>query len=597
MTKLHVAPGLSLPLEVVTSTNALLAKRGSGKTYTAAVLAEEMLKAHIPIVAIDPTGAWWGLRSSADGKGPGYPVVVLGGEHGDLPLAEDSGEEVARFIVSERPAGVVLDLSLMRKKAAVRFMLPFIETLYFKNREALHLFWDECDLHIPQKPFEEQARLLGAAEDLVRRGRVKGLGVTLITQRPAVVNKDVLTQTETLIVLRMVGPQDVDAVKAWVKQHDLEGIAPDMLASLPALPVGDAWWWSPGFLEIFKHTRVRERETFDSSRTPKVGEKIRPPKVLAPIDIDRLRETMASAVAKAKENDPKELKRENAALKAELSKLAKKNGETVPRQVDQGTTDRAVAKALAEQERNVRRVFDQQRKTAVQIATFLERTAIGIQQHVSELRKVGELPSPAMNGHSGSIATPFVESNNGHGSGVLASSPLPAKRAPAPATRLPRHVSGSGVGADLPKGEQAILIAAAQYPDGATREQLTILTGYKRSTRDAYVQRLGEKEFVNAAGGLVFATDAGVAALGSDYEPLPTGEELRAYWFARLPEGERKVLEVTVEHYPNAVDRDQITVVTEYKRSTRDAYIQRLGTRKLITAGRDGIRASDTLFE
>ena len=45
----------------------------------------------------------------------------------------------------------------------------------------------------------------------------------------------------------------------------------------------------------------------------------------------------------------------------------------------------------------------------------------------------------------------------------------------------------------LPVGEQSILRACIQFPDGVTREQLTVLTGYKRSSRDAYIQRLREK--------------------------------------------------------------------------------------------------------
>src|SRR6185312_5032994 len=48
----------------------------------------------------------------------------------------------------------------------------------------------------------------------------------------------------------------------------------------------------------------------------------------------------------------------------------------------------------------------------------------------------------------------------------------------------------------LPRGEHAILTAAAQYPDGVSREQLTVLTGYKRSSRDTYLQRLGQAALV-----------------------------------------------------------------------------------------------------
>lgn len=40
---LKIAPHLSLPIEAVTQTFALLARRGAGKTHTASVIAEEML--------------------------------------------------------------------------------------------------------------------------------------------------------------------------------------------------------------------------------------------------------------------------------------------------------------------------------------------------------------------------------------------------------------------------------------------------------------------------------------------------------------------------------------------------------------------------
>jgi DNA helicase HerA-like ATPase len=77
-------------------------------------------------------------------------------------------------------------------------MTPFLETLYRLNREAMHLFVDEADSIAPQKPFGEEARMLGAMEDVVRRGGIRGIGTTLITQRPAVINKNVLTQCEIL---------------------------------------------------------------------------------------------------------------------------------------------------------------------------------------------------------------------------------------------------------------------------------------------------------------------------------------------------------------------------------------------------------------
>jgi hypothetical protein len=105
------------------------------------------------------------------------------------------------------------------------------------------------------------------------------------------------------------------------------------------------------------------------------------------------------------------------------------------------------------------------------------------------------------------------------------------------------------------------------------------------------------RDLVGLAGDRVVATDAGVAALGADFAPLPTGDALRAHWLARLPDGERKILEVLIEAYPKAVDRERISEATSYQRSTRDTYLQRLGARRLVAwEGRGQVRASEELF-
>jgi hypothetical protein len=169
---------------------------------------------------------------------------------------------------------------------------------------------------------------------------------------------------------------------------------------------------------------------------------------------------------------------------------------------------------------------------------------------------------------------------------------------PSVSTRRERPPGASDPGdPSLPEGERKILTVCAQYPDGAERDQLTVLTGYKRSSRDTYVQRLRSRGFVEQRGDAIVATADGVAALGSGFEPLPTGEALRAYWIDRLPDGERKVLEVLIALYPDAVDREQIDAATGYKRSSRDTYIQRLGSRRLVETGERGtVKAAADLF-
>jgi hypothetical protein len=111
----------------------------------------------------------------------------------------------------------------------------------------------------------------GAIEQIVRRGRSRGLGVTMITQRSAVLNKDVLTQTDVLIVMRTTGPHDVKAIASGsTPSRDEE--APRCSTRCRRSKTGEAWVWNPE-RDLSKPRQVRARKTFDSSRTPKAGER------------------------------------------------------------------------------------------------------------------------------------------------------------------------------------------------------------------------------------------------------------------------------------------------------------------------------------
>jgi len=332
MSKLKIADSLNLPLDAVTQAIGILAKRRAGKSYAARRFAEQLFNAGQQIVIVDPKGDWWGVRSSADGKGPGLPIVILGGERGDVPLEVGAGEVVGKLVVEER-VSVLLDLSLLRKHEVATFMADFLEALYrLKAREQyrtpLMLIIDEADAIAPQSPKSHGTRggnverMLGAAEDIVRRGGQRGIGCTLITQRSAVLNKNVLTQIQMLVVLRTISPQDLAAIDAWIDVHGSDEERKILKGSLPSLPIGDAWFWSPGWPTvdgIFERAHVLPIETFDSGATPRPGEKRVEPKNLADVDLDALSRQMAATIEKAKAEDPKELRKQIADLKKQLS--------------------------------------------------------------------------------------------------------------------------------------------------------------------------------------------------------------------------------------------------------------------------------------
>lgn len=345
---LKISKDLSLPIDFVTKTCAILAQRRKGKTYTASVLAEEMVAAGSPFVALDPTGAWWGLRASADGSRAGLPVIVLGGRHGDLPLERTAGKFVADLVV-EQPSFYVIDFSAFESAEAERqFATEFGERLYRRKAQPgadfpLHLFVDEADKFIPQQSPSGDKRMLGAFETIVRRGGLRGLGTTLISQRSAVVNKNVLEQIDILIALRTVGPNDREAIDTYVKSQGSPEQRKELMGSLSSLELGEAWVWEPGEdPPTFARVRIRERKTFNSSATPKAGEQRIEPKKLAQVDVEAIKARMADTIARAKADDPAELRRQIVELKRNLEAEKSRRGESVQQRVIEKIVERPV---------------------------------------------------------------------------------------------------------------------------------------------------------------------------------------------------------------------------------------------------------------
>ncbi len=569
MTKLHIAEGLSLPLEAVTQTFGILAVRGAGKSNTGAVMAEEMARTRLPFVVVDPVGSWWGLRSSDDGKGPGLSIPIFGGRHADVPLERAAGQLLADLVVDQR-LSCLLDVSEFSEGDKIRFLTDFAERLYRRNQDPLHLFLEEADDYAPQRPFREQARCLRAWENIVRRGRARGLGITMISQRSAAINKNVLTQIETLIVLRTTSPQDRKAIEAWVEYH---GQSRELLESLPGLKDGEAWVWSPHWLHALKRVQVRRRTTFDSGATPKEIHGKRPPATLADVDLQSIQQRMAATIERAKAEDPRELRRQLAEVRAELAKA--KQAQPPPAEptiiempVLQDNELARAEKILARLDAIRTRTGEELLSLKVSVDTIAEAIAKAARSGQAHLR----------------AGRPLMTHN------------ISTKSQPSPKSRANTRPAASDV--NLGKGEFCVLTAVAQYAEGATREQLTVLTGYRRSSRDTYLQRLRQAGLVGDRGGVLLATEAGVARLGPDFEPLPTGAALREYWLARLPEGERRILVVLLAAHPKSVDRESLGEATEYKRSSRDTYLQRLLARRLVEAvGRGEVKAADVLFE
>lgn len=577
---LKISPDLSIPPDAVTQTFAILAMRRIGKTYTASVMAEEFVAASLPFVVLDPTGAWWGLRAAADGKSEGLPVVIIGGAHGDVPLEASAGKVIADLVV-EHPGFYVLDMSSTNTNAEQdRFACDFAERLYQRKKQSrspLHLFVDEADSFAPQRPFPGQQRMLGAFEAIVRRGGICGLGTTLITQRAAVLNKNVLTQCDTLILLQVNSPQDQDAIEDYIKrngtkeQHDL------LMASLSSLGRGEAWFFSPGWMREFKKIHIRERRTFNSSATPKAGEKVIMPQKLAKVDLEKLGKEISQTVERAKENDPSALKRANAELRQKLAKLEK----AVP--------------APAKMEIKEVPVVTQE-----QIQT-LEREALKLDQACKQLEKT-------INGfYEGIGRVVRAQAQKSPGARPL---PAPLPQVKRNRSQLPLASNGSHGGptlrlvadprsSELGKCERVLLSVLAQHPEGCNRKKLILLAGYcwSGSTQNA----LGKLRTVGAVqgdnSGVMQITEQGQAF--GPFEPLPEADQLRSFWLSHSSFGlcGRKLLQAFFDN-PEGLTRDQLLELSGYtwSGSTQNA-LGKLRTAEVITGRNNEVmRLSEELL-
>jgi hypothetical protein len=297
-----------LPVEALVQTFAIMGIRGSGKSTTARVLAEELYAAGLPWIAVDPGEVWWGVRAGRDGSASGgLPVVVFGGKHGDLPIGENDGERIAEALVESNICAVI-DLSGLSKKAWRKFVTAFfLKLLSLSPKTPRMVFLEEAAEFVPQRTkVAVTAQCKEAVERFVRLGRNSGYGLTLINQRPATVDKDVLSQCENLIMMRITQKHDRKACEEWLEpkfynenpdasEKEIREKVRRLVASCVSFPSGTGYFWSPSWLGAFEQIKVRDQRTFHPGETRKVGVAI---KSATLVDVQTFVEKVKSKLSK-----------------------------------------------------------------------------------------------------------------------------------------------------------------------------------------------------------------------------------------------------------------------------------------------------------
>lgn len=335
--------------ELIQKHCSILAKTGSGKSYTAGVLIEELLEKNVPLLIIDPHGEYIALkyenRSEEERKqmdkfgispkGYASKVIVYTPSNFSINPTADKlfridginlsvSELYDLFPLSDAQLGVLyqcineiksekefytIEDIIMRvaesKSSAKWRIVHYLERIretgilsdsptriedlvkvgkasiidmkgaepklqqmivyrickeVFEGRKMgkippFMLVIEEAHNFCPERGFEK-AVSSNILRTIASEGRKFGLGLLVISQRPARVDKNVISQCSTQIILRVTNPNDIRALS-----RGLEFMSSEMEEEIKRIPQGVALLSSPSIeMPILVDVRVRRSE-------------------------------------------------------------------------------------------------------------------------------------------------------------------------------------------------------------------------------------------------------------------------------------------------------------------------------------------------
>ncbi|MFB6144835.1 MAG: helicase HerA domain-containing protein [Candidatus Nanohaloarchaea archaeon] len=245
-------------VELLTGRGFITGKSGSGKSNTTGVILEQLLEQNFPFLIVDTEGEYYGLKEE-------YEILHVGADDScDVKIGKEHTGKIVNLAL-EQNLPIVLDVSgYLSDEDAKNIVGDVVKRLFDKEKKMKKPFLlviEECHEYIP-----EQMKLDDCGQAIIKvakRGRKRGLGVLGISQRPADVKKDFITQanykiwhnldwdTDLSVVRRVIGKDAVDIVKG--------------------LETGEALI-DADFLDGLKKAKFKERETFHAGQTPDLSD-------------------------------------------------------------------------------------------------------------------------------------------------------------------------------------------------------------------------------------------------------------------------------------------------------------------------------------
>ncbi|MEE6211011.1 DUF87 domain-containing protein [Salarchaeum sp. III] len=250
-------------VDILTGRAFLTGKSGSGKSNTASVVIEELLDAGFPVLIVDCEGEYYGLKEE-------FELLHAGAdEECDIQVGPEHAEKLASLAL-EQNVPVILDVSgFLDEDASDELVRETARQLFVKEKKLKKPFLlvvEEVHEYIPEGAgMGETGRML---IKVGKRGRKHGLGVMGISQRPADVKKDFITQANWLVWHRLTWENDTKVVGRIVGSEYGEQVS--------ELDAGEAFVQADWTDDAVSRIQFKRKRTFDAGATPGLDDFERP---------------------------------------------------------------------------------------------------------------------------------------------------------------------------------------------------------------------------------------------------------------------------------------------------------------------------------
>jgi uncharacterized protein len=238
---------------ISTGRTCIVGSSGSGKSYTVGVICEELCKAKIPFTLIDVEGEYSGLKEKFD-------AVWVGDEEDcDLKWSRTVDlKQLAKFAPDSPP--IIFDVSeVSRAREKTNEFLVYLYSEISKRRTPYLVIVEEADRYSPQSGGER----LPVIDEIARRGRKRGLGLMLCTQRPSLIDKNILSQCSNQLIGKLVIKNDLNSVAQFFTGENQPTV-------LTTLKPGE-FFALGGLAPQPTKVKMRARETSHGGITPKLN--------------------------------------------------------------------------------------------------------------------------------------------------------------------------------------------------------------------------------------------------------------------------------------------------------------------------------------